>query len=134
MKTLAEIADAHLEPWFRDGVSIPSDGKLTLRERVMDAIQEALDTVDDKYLASELARVGKDRDSWMKAFLNRGEELRAAKKALDDPAESPLYLPVMLHIERMEELEVKLAVMRAQRDEAVQNLSDYKTMIHDPAP
>jgi hypothetical protein len=73
----AQIADKHLQLWFQDGVSIPGDGKPTLRERVEDAITEALDTIDDKYLASELKRIEGDRDSWMEAYLRRGEELRA---------------------------------------------------------
>ena len=41
--TPPELADKHLDLWFKDGVSVPGDGKLTLRERVTDAIKEALE-------------------------------------------------------------------------------------------
>lgn len=85
MKTPEEIAEHHLDLWFRDGVSVPGDNKPTLiKERVVDAITEALDTIDDKYLASELARVEKDRDSWMEAYLKRGAELKVAQKERDE--------------------------------------------------
>ena len=61
--TPAEIANKHLDGWINS-----TEGGPCLRQRVIDAINEAL----------------------------------------ADPAESPLYIPVTLHLERVKELEAEI--------------------------
>lgn len=87
MKTLSprEIAEQYAIAYSGSGCaySIPGVTSGALIDVIESAIIDALDTRDDKYLASELKRVEGDRDGWMKAYLDRGDRHRAIVEAKD---------------------------------------------------
>lgn len=89
--TPRQIAEKHHALFCQGGVGVP-----TLLEHFEQAILEALDTLDDKHLASALKQAEADRDGWFRAHLRRGEELGEAQAALDKlKAEFDAYKAMM---------------------------------------
>lgn len=69
MKTVEETIDALVDKF---GMRSCEPG---VNQLLRDAITEALDTVDDKHLASELRHAGDDRDGWYAKYSAATQEL-----------------------------------------------------------
>ena len=78
MTSLESIADRHLKEWYLIPPTFQGEPTPTLRERCLDMMTEALDTITERELASELRRVENDRDMWFRLAHDRGVQLDEA--------------------------------------------------------
>lgn len=125
MRTLTprQIAESYGRAWAAtvDGTKI--------EDLIEDAIIEALDLVNDKYLGSALKQAERDRDGWMEAYIERGARHRAIVEGKDLAiihAEHRIanlsHLVDLYSKEGAEnvELRAQLAAISKARDEAVE--------------